>query len=515
MKNKICLLAILIICILGTAVAQTPIVGPLIQTQWGWGAPYDSFVPMIGSRRAAVGCAAVSLAQIMNYHRFPARGIGQRESYTTSAGIIVPAVAFNVYYDYDNMLNAYPNASSGTQRQRDAVATLIYHAGLALRMNYQLDGSGPFTFHAREIVDYFGYDRSIQFLARSYFNTDAQWDALIREQLDAGLPVMYSTANPSGVTHSVIIDGYDNTGRFHVNYGYKGQGDGWYFLTDMYQSLNLNHTMRINLKPDQGGVNSGILALTALTADKNSVPQNEEFKVTVSLRGVDIFPGGHVGAALVDNNGRIAAITGIRNIGEINPGHTVSSTEIFCYVPESVSPGRYSLRIVTRPADAGIHAAEEWRIVTLSAVREGVPSSIPFTVTRLQSITPGGGYGIVLEQFESQNSAVRGDSFTVTVRPRNRSGEAFNGQLGVALVDNSIQGIDGRIVAVIGSGNIGLGNNAMVNSQRICTIPNTVAPGRYRLMIVTRPGNNNDNNEWRLATTAVDGISTSIDFTVR
>jgi hypothetical protein len=154
----------------------------------------------------------------MYYHKFPTRGIGQRDSYTTSGGIAVPTVVFNVNYDYNNMLNAYPNATSGTEQQRNAVATLVYHAGLVLKMNYAVDGSGPFTFHAREIVDYLGYDRSIQFLFRSYFNTDAEWDAIIKKQLDDGFPVMYTGNNSAGNnSHSVIVDGYDSAGKFHIN----------------------------------------------------------------------------------------------------------------------------------------------------------------------------------------------------------------------------------------------------------------------------------------------------------
>jgi hypothetical protein len=290
-------------------------------------------------------------------------------------------------------------------------------------------------------------------------------------------------------------------------YGYGGRGDEWYFLNDLYQAWNFNQSMRINVKPNQGGVNSGILALTAFTANNRSVLQNETFKITVSLKGVDIFSGGHVGAALVDTSGKIVAIAGITSIGEINPGLTLSNREIICYVPENVNTGQYSLRIVSRPTDG------EWRIVTLSTVRDGVSSSIPFTVNRSQSVTSGGGYGLALQDFTVDKVSVsRNEAFSVFVRTRNIDQNVFpGGFIGVALIANN-----GSIVEVIKSVNFGgsLNHNSTrsINNLSDCIVPNTVNPGQYRLGIVTRPTNN---NEWRIATMSIENCPTSYNFTVR
>ena len=52
----------------GTAAAYEA-VSPLLTTKWGQGYPYNGLCPDYDNDRAAAGCVAVAMAQIMNYHR--------------------------------------------------------------------------------------------------------------------------------------------------------------------------------------------------------------------------------------------------------------------------------------------------------------------------------------------------------------------------------------------------------------------------------------------------------------
>jgi len=45
-----------------------------------------------------------------------------------------------------------------------------------------------------------------------------------------------------------------------------------------------------------------------------------------------------------------------------------------------------------------------------------------------------------------------------------------------------------------------------------CKVPDTVQPGQYKLRTVVKPI---DNDEWRIATLAFDGVPTAVDFTVK
>ena len=261
----------------------------------------------------------------------------------------------------------------------------------------------------------------------------------------------------------------------------------------------------INFTVNAGLTNSGGygLALTAFSASVNSIQQNELFTVTMTPRniGLEQFPGGQVGAALVDNNGRITEVIGIRNRGTLNVGSLSSALEFNCYAPETVRAGQYSLMAVVRP-DGG-----EWRIATLAL--PNIPNSINFTVNA-EPGTTGGGYGLALTSFASSMTSVRqNERFTVTMTPRNVGMNAFpGGQVGAALVDDN-----GRIVEVIGTRNRSTLNAGSISGalEFNCTVPNTVRTGQYRLMTVVRPSG----GEWRIATLALAGVPNSINFTVR
>jgi len=389
----------------------------------------------------------------------------------------------------------------------------MYHAGVSVQMNYSAGGSGAGSARIpRALVNHFGYDKDIQWRYRSYFD-DAGWDRMLREQLDAGMPVIYV-----GAGHIFIVDGYDSTGRFHFNWGERGTYDGWYFTTELTtprRTVDGNPHVFINIKPDRGGASVGYeMALREVfNASRTSVPQNETFTVNVNMRNIgalESFPGGHIGVVLVDNNNNVVANLGTRQAAGLGIGNTWSTRTINCYVPETVRPGQYRLRIVTR-ANVDSPIVESWKIAELSAVREGIPSAINFTVTSKGSGALGGGYWLSLERFSADNvSVARNEAFSVTVRTRAVGTEPFpGGQLGVALVDNN-----GNIVEVIRNINwntLNPGSSYRGQTINNCRVPNTVTPGNYKLMIVVRT----TGAEWRLASLSLNDVPSSIDFTVR
>jgi len=488
------------------AEAQNPraIVEPLLKTKWGQGVPYRNMLP-VGHRSF---CNLVAGAQVMKYHNHPVRGSGQSEAYTMINGAQVPALNFNVAYDWDNMLYTYrSDGRDSTEQQRNAVATLIYHAGVGRGRDF-INGSvknvWPVVF-----TTFFGYDKSVQTHERLFF-TDAEWELIIKSQLDAGLPVMINGLNQDrSSNHYFIVDGYDNTGRYHINWGWSGRHDGWYPINALNtgsRDWNYWQTMIVNIKPDAGGAPYGYeMGLTEFSVAKTAVSQNELFTVTArikNLASLDNFTGGQLGAALVDNNGRIVEVIGSRSRAALNARGTASAAEIVCFIPETVRPGQYRVMTVIKPEDGN------WKVITRSAIGNGIPNSINITVSQAERGAPTGGYGIALEEFTpSLVSIPQNELFTITARTRNRGQETFNGgQLGAALVANN-----GNIVSVIGivtynSLNSGSSRTSTIN----CFVPETVRAGQYRLRIVTRPSD----GEWRVNSLAIPDVSTAINFTV-
>jgi hypothetical protein len=241
--------------------APMAVVGPLIQTLWGQGWPFNNMTPqspLHDGQRAYTGCDATAIAQVMKFHNHPVRGTGQREAYTAQGGAInVPSVDFSAtVYDWENMLNVY--TESATAAQQNAVATLMYHIGVSARAQYASHQGTLQTYlpglSIATLSTHFGYNEAAQWLRRSDYSNDS-WETILREQLDYGLPMFYGGwgDGPDKPGHGFVCDGYDNTGKFHFNFGWNGSADGFYVTTALNTSpgydFNRNQNVIINLFP--------------------------------------------------------------------------------------------------------------------------------------------------------------------------------------------------------------------------------------------------------------------------
>ena len=90
---------------------------------------------------------------------------------------------------------------------------------------------------------------------RDVLGNDELWVQYIKESLDAGCPIPYSSTTTSGGRHIFILDGYTDNGYFHFNWGWGGQGNGWFKLDDMrpdaYSDYSRSHKAYFMLKPDK------------------------------------------------------------------------------------------------------------------------------------------------------------------------------------------------------------------------------------------------------------------------
>lgn len=196
---------------------------------YGQTAPYNSLCPKYNIfSRCVTGCAATSMAQVMRYYRYPKQGIGSCSYTTNTLKLAVEADFGATTYDWDHMLERYETGAYTTEESA-AVATLMFHCGAAMRMDYNR-ASGTTDFDMLDaFVKTFGYDGStIRLCYRDYYDTPA-WEELLRTELSQGRPVVYN-GQSSGGGHSFVCDGYDADGFFHINWGWNGQSDGYFAL---------------------------------------------------------------------------------------------------------------------------------------------------------------------------------------------------------------------------------------------------------------------------------------------
>lgn len=238
------------------ATAATPVVSPLIKTGWDQDAPFWNLCPTKSSEHVYTGCVATAMAQVMNYHQWPKQGTGSHsikfnsKTYTVNFGTTT--------YDWDNMLDRY-DSGNPTTAQKNAVATLMYHCGVAVDMQYGTadeGGSAAYTIDYNgywsgkgtmcaetALKQFFGYNAET---IKGYYRdgdsdegmkswTKSEWIAMLKVELDAARPIMYAGGGcddpddeETCYGHSFVCDGYDSQNYFHFNFGWTNWCDGYY-----------------------------------------------------------------------------------------------------------------------------------------------------------------------------------------------------------------------------------------------------------------------------------------------
>ena len=255
----------------------TAAVAALLKTTWNQSSPYNNLCPS----GCPTGCVATAMAQVMNYWKYPTKGIGSHSyEYTHTTYGIQEADFGATTYDWSNMRDSY--SYNATNAQRTAVATLMRHCGVSIDMNYGPNGSSAQTAKvALALKDYFNYDDDLYYAMRDDY-TDSEWIALLKAELDASTPrpVQYQgfdTGAASG--HSFVLDGYDNNNRFHVNWGWGGSSDGWFTVDNLRPgSYNFSAAMQaaiFGVRPPQSEVAAPIDLVAEYTDGQSELSWKE------------------------------------------------------------------------------------------------------------------------------------------------------------------------------------------------------------------------------------------------
>lgn len=221
----------------------TKSVNPLLgNISWGQDYPFNLLCPEINGERCVTGCIATAMAQLMYYHQWPQRGNGII-SYSTQNHHIEANLSESEYR-WSVMSPIYTENSS--EDAKLAVALLMRDCGYSVSMHYDINESGANTASKQWIYN-FDYDKGIRILPRSMF-VDEDWYEIIHTELDNGRPVIYEGADGGG--HSFICDGYDNENYFHYNFGWDGNGNGYYLSEETFQ---YSQVITCGLEKNHGG----------------------------------------------------------------------------------------------------------------------------------------------------------------------------------------------------------------------------------------------------------------------
>ena len=244
--------------------ASTNPVRPLVTCEWSQDKPFNNSCPTVSGTRTFAGCVAVATAQLVYFYRdrMPAKTQVKIPSYTTTGGITLKEVPVGTAFNWTKMYDIYDGTE--TSAQLSAVANLILYVGKALKSNYSTSAtSASMNTIKTALVNYFGFSPNTSFVARSNYTTE-KWESMVLGELEENRPVMYNGISNKD-NHAFIVDGYDGRGLFHVNWGWKGQYNGYFALSVLNpydsngcdaaagsSSYTLSQNAYFNLQPEKG-----------------------------------------------------------------------------------------------------------------------------------------------------------------------------------------------------------------------------------------------------------------------
>ncbi len=190
-------------------------VTPLVTAQWGQSYPYNSKTPVINGKPTYTGCVATAAAQFLYFYKWPkqrpalyVRKAGDGDEADTS-----PTYLWEAMKDTREQVKDF--------RSVNAVGRLLVDVGKAIRITFGTQASpSNIEYTLDALQNDFGY--TTRLLHRDRMQADEFREAIMQELSD-GYPVMVC-----GGIHAFIYDGYDRRGFIHANFGWDGQGDGYY-----------------------------------------------------------------------------------------------------------------------------------------------------------------------------------------------------------------------------------------------------------------------------------------------
>jgi hypothetical protein len=236
--------------------------GGWIETVWHQAAPFNSFCPMdsASQQRNLVGCVATAMAQIINYHQYTGHfRLDENDRYASSFDAIqIDADSAKLDFPSFPKLNARLDQidfkyKNNIQLSDSEKAALNFACAIVTRTNFAYPNSGAKIVNvAASFTDKLGYfSANVQF-------PDSLFYHILKANMMNGFPAQLSIHKSNAAftsSHSVVADGYNTDGFFHLNFGWGENSpdaitDAWYLLPEkMGDGYNTVNSSIVDIKP--------------------------------------------------------------------------------------------------------------------------------------------------------------------------------------------------------------------------------------------------------------------------
>ena len=352
-----------ILAVTAFTATQGQTVAPMVAAKYGQTTPFNDSCP----GGSAAGCGPVALAQILYFYKAPRAAVGMA-TYTYK-GAATKVSLDDILFDWGNILAEYPDKGYSDDEAK-AVADLVYACGAAMGVTY--DSKTAVTNYANML---FGMQHNMhisvdsRYLRRAFYST-AEWVEMLNQQLRDGHPVFYR-GTWYGVgersDHMFLIDGLNDKGEYHVNFGQKGSGDKFTDINNLNQSgtypgnrgvcynaaqvmvVNCFPTPDFNDYPAQVCISEEPIILNKDTMLRSvTVNKGETFSLSCRLRNCsDESASIQYGWALV-KDGVFINILSQRTYG-LSPGYTFTEVRhLDVKLPSSMDDGDYTLQLFSK-----------------------------------------------------------------------------------------------------------------------------------------------------------------------
>jgi hypothetical protein len=478
-----------------TIARRTTAINPLIKTKWDQSPYYNALCPYDYqyNESTVTGCVATAMAQILKFWNYPATGSGFH-SYNHSKYGTISANFGGASYQWASM----PNNVSGNN---NAVATLMYHCGVSIDMNYDVSsngGSGAYVIsdmspvqHCSEyaLKTYFGYKNTMQGVQRVNY-TETQWINLLKTELNASRPVLYAGFG-SGGGHAFVCDGYDINNFFHFNWGWGGAYDGYFSINALNPSgtgtgggsggFNSGHQALIKIEPPAGLQTFNLSLYDFVTPSSSTIGYGQSFSVSTNIAndGSNTFNGDYC-AAVFDNQYNFIDYVQVLSGYSLQGGYVYTNNLVFNNSGLfGMLPGTYYIGIFYRPTGGNwVQVSSSGSYTNL--VQMTVVNYNNISLNSVMTVTPG-------------TTITQSQTASVNLNILNNGATTFTGQYMVGLYN-----LDGTYVQTIATltENNGLLPNYTYISPFL-TFSNTITanPGTYLLAVQHKP---NNSANWQL-----------------
>lgn len=345
---------------------STPVVPPLLSmNRWAQLEPYNLFCPwdFSSKSRSAVGCVALAMGQIMHYHQWPLHPKGTINYYADNIGLLSVNLD-STTYDWSAM--SYTSNPVSTSTQDTLIAKLLHHCGVSVKMQYSSIGSAAEVIDVGPaMVNNFGYDSDIQHYKREFF-TNESWESMLRKELDEARPVLYAAFSKEA-GHVFVCDGYDSNNLYHINWGWGGNGNGYFELsslnydypgtTGVTNKFSKDQSMLIRIqRPDQTKQTTYSLGMMGgnLQAPTYTFNRKSTFSVQFNCRnfGTNSFEA-YLGLGYYDSNNQLKLLekTATR-LESMQAGRAKAYAQSGLILPSDMKEGLYRIFALYRIGDS-------------------------------------------------------------------------------------------------------------------------------------------------------------------